>query len=446
MSDDEKIPGLDEWQPAEPPADFADKVMAARDASAQKSQPRRLRAAIGAGLLLASAAAWLFAVRGGDGVGQAAPLQRASLQLGRRGIAVAEAGARLDWQVKSGEARIHQTAGNVFYRVEKGGPFVVSTPAGDITVQGTCFRVEVDPMLGKQQLVAAGVGAAIASTVLVSVYEGRVLLANEHGKTALSAGEQGSARSGRAPDAIAQNSDALASKNDALAQNSAPPPEGITREQLLVRDQQQRTELEKLRTRVGELEAASKSADGKKKDERPFFDPSKDELQQMAKDCKLKWDHPPIVSNIDGMGFKNTPELGITDQERAEIIRVRTEENGRVLKELRSLYVEVTGDKSGAESLAPQALENEIMSKSPEETMQQVFYKLSHERAGLVAAPASTAGEPAAERLMRLMTGLGDDYEQKLGGAIGPDRAHQLRADQNGWGSRSQAQVGCPGE
>jgi hypothetical protein len=445
--DARSIGGLDEWKAMEPPADFADRVMAARDAGAQKSPPtRRLRAAIGAGLLLATAAAWLFAVRGGDAIGQAAPLQRASLQLGRRGIAVAEAGARLDWQVRSGDARIRQSAGNVFYRVEKGGPFVVSTPAGDVTVQGTCFRVEVEPMLSKQQVIAAGVGAAIASTVLVSVYEGRVLLANEHGKTVLSAGEQGSARSGRAPDALAQNNDAVASKNGAIAQNSTPPPEGITREQLLLRDQQQRAELDKLRARVQQLEVADKNGDGKKKDERPFFDPSKDELQQMAKDCKLKWDHPPIVSNIDGMGFKNTPELGITDQERAEIIRVRGELNARVLKDLRGLYVEVTGDKTGADSLAPQALENEIMSKSPEEILQQVFYKLSHERAGMAAAPTSTAGEPAAERLMRMMTNLGDDYEQKLGAAIGPDRAHQLRAEQNGWGSRSQASVGCPGE
>ena len=301
-------------------------------------------------------------------------------------------------------------------------------------------------MIGKQQLVAAGFGAAIASTVLVSVYEGRVLLANEHGKTVLQAGEKGSAASGRAPDAVAQNSDGPTAKNYAVAQNSAPPPEGITREQLLTRDQQQRAELDKLRARVQELEVASKSADGKKKDERPFFDPSKDELQQMAKDCKLKWDHPPVVSNIDGMGFKNTPELGITDQEKAEIIKVRTEENARVLKELRALYVEVTGDKAGAESLAPEALENEIMNKSPEAIVQQVFYKLSHERAGLMAPPASTAGEPAAERLMRMMTSLGDEYEQKLGAAIGPDRAHQLRTEQNGWGSRSQASVGCPGE
>jgi len=55
--------------------------------------------------------------------------------------------------------------------------FVVMTPAGEIHVLGTCFRVEVKPMnlkqtaLGARSVVAVG---AVASATVVSVYEGRV--------------------------------------------------------------------------------------------------------------------------------------------------------------------------------------------------------------------------------------------------------------------------------
>jgi hypothetical protein len=357
-------------------------------------------------------------------------------------VAVAEAGARLRWRVRSGDARVEQSQGSVFYRVEHGGAFVVSTPAGDVTVQGTCFRVEVEPMK-KQSLLAAGVGAVAATTILVSVYEGRVLLANEHGKATLSAGEQASARAGEAPVPVgnAQN-DAVAQMNGALASNSAA--EGLTRDQLLQRSEAQRAELDKLRARVHELEAGGGSGDKKKDGDHSFFEPTKDELQAMAKDCKLKWDRPGIGVNPQTMGPQRASELGLSEQERAEINRVNAELNQRVLTQLRALYVEVTGDKAGADSLTPQALEEEIEQKSPENVVQQTYFRLSHERAGLQAPPADSAGQPPVERLMRMMTTLGDDYEQKLGAAIGPDRAHQLRADQGGWNSRSQSSHGCP--
>src|SRR5438105_8541579 len=122
MRDDEPIAGLEEWTAPEPPAGFADRVMAARDANAQKSPSRRLRALLGAALLVGSAAAWLLAARAGDAAGEADFDARASLKIGGRGVAVAEAGARLSYRVHRGEAQVEQTVGDVFYRVEHGGP------------------------------------------------------------------------------------------------------------------------------------------------------------------------------------------------------------------------------------------------------------------------------------------------------------------------------------
>jgi hypothetical protein len=104
-----------------------------------------------------------------------------------RGRAFAEAGTHLAWSISAaGDVRVSPPAGSVFYRVEPGGEFVIVTPAGDVTVR-TCFRVEVAPMAlsvvdNKQRALFALGGAALASAVLVTVYEGRVRVPTESGQ------------------------------------------------------------------------------------------------------------------------------------------------------------------------------------------------------------------------------------------------------------------------
>lgn len=432
------------WPGDEPSAGFAARVTAAAEAeaAARTSPPKRRHASwVRVGVALtAVAAAIALALKVSPAlpqVGERLTAARETIALGRRGLAVAEAESALKWRVDAAGAELEQSAGDVFYRVEKGGPFVVRTPAGEVRVRGTCFRVEVDPM--KKSWMQMGAGAAMATAVLVTVYEGKVILANEKGQTTLAAGEQARVARGEAPSPA---SDAKSADHAALA---SAPAEGITREELLKRDQLQRAELEKLRSRVHVLEASGGSpgsaAAGKKES---FSSLSKDELQAMAKDCKLKWDQPGIGAKPETMGDEQARDLGLTDQERAEVNRVNAELNQRVTAQLRQLYVEVTGDKAGSEILAPGALEQEIMEKSSEKDAKQAFYNISHERAGMQPAPGSVDGAPAVERMMRLLTSLGDQYERELGKAIGPDLAHRMRADRGGWSSRSTSSMGCP--
>src|SRR5262249_13838709 len=181
------------------PAGFADRVLAARRAPAPR-RPRWVLATLAAGLAAALVAALWH--RGGIEKGTVAVLERTEIPLGRGAVAGAEPGAALAWGVDDGAARIEQTRGDVFYRVERGGPFVVATPAGTVTVKGTCFRVEVTEM--KQAVIGAAVGAAAMAAVLVTVYEGRVLLANEHGATEVRAGEKARAQAGETPAAVAR--------------------------------------------------------------------------------------------------------------------------------------------------------------------------------------------------------------------------------------------------
>ncbi len=152
---------LTAWEAAEPPARFADRVM---NSMAKRDAPRGwpTRRLAGLMVLVAAAAVVLLRVRTADpgSSGAARVAERQSLALGRRGVAVAEAGAELEWRVQpGGDARIVQKSGDVFYRVERGGRFVVVTAAGEVEVTGTCFRVEVDPMsFSKQAMWSAGLG------------------------------------------------------------------------------------------------------------------------------------------------------------------------------------------------------------------------------------------------------------------------------------------------
>jgi hypothetical protein len=432
----------------EPPAGFAERVAGAWDEERTTRPPRRRGFSIVVGALTLAAAAamllWLRLPPAATATGDREVSERTSFEVGRRATAVAEPGAALSWRVATdGTARVEQRAGDVFYRVEKGGPFVVSTTAGDVTVLGTCFRVEVQAM-DRKAVMAAGAGALAATTILVSVYEGRVLLANEHGRVEVAAGERGAAHGGSTP---SRSDAAEAAKKLAALQAAAaplpPPAAGASRDELLKRDTAQREELAKLRAQVAALESSSIAPYDRKSGE-AFFNPSKDELLAMAKECKLKWDSPSLSLTPETMGDKTAHELGVSDEERRQYNHVMSEFDAKMIAQLRALYVEVTGDKAGADTLTPQAMETEIRSKVPDAVAQDAYWRLSHERAGLVAAPADARNAPAIERFLRLETSAGDEFERELGGAIGPDRARALRSEHGGWGSRSVSSSDCP--
>jgi hypothetical protein len=344
-------------------------------------------------------------------------------------------------------ARVLQPLGDVFYRVEPGGPFVVATPAGDVTVLGTCFRVEVmDMKASKPAITGAVVGAAITATVLVTVYEGRVLLANEKGKTEVKAGERATAGSGGAPGpAVAAGAAASATKVDVPL--PAPPPDNATREELLARDRAQREELAKLRAQVATLSSDSDTGKRHHRDgDTSYFAPTKDELLEMAKNCTVKFDIPPIGGNShDIISTEDMDKLNITTDEKAALDRTLDDLHAKLVAQLRALYVELTGNAAMAEELAPLALEQEISEKSTDADRFAWTTLISRERAGLAQPPANLAARPPVERMYRLLTSYGDQVEQAFANVVGADRAHGIRAANNGWGSQYRS-GGCRDE
>jgi ferric-dicitrate binding protein FerR (iron transport regulator) len=179
--DDKEIKELDAFRAPEPPPGFAGRLSAARPARrVRRKWP--LRAAI---VAVALSALFLVVVHPRKpAAGELAAVARTQRAIaGGRAIAVAEPGAHLSWR---GD-RVLQDAGDVFYRVAPGESFTVATPGGDVTVLGTCFRVEVSDM---KSVTAAALGAAVSAAVLVTVYEGKVKLANAHGVQKVGPGEK----------------------------------------------------------------------------------------------------------------------------------------------------------------------------------------------------------------------------------------------------------------
>jgi hypothetical protein len=466
MSDDDLKRALGELPVGDPPAGFVDQVLAARRAEQAAAvdrllessrAPRRRRPLLLAGFVavIVAATIGLFVLTrnqatpaslagGADSVDE-----RRSLAIGERAVAVAEPGAGLSWKLSAdGGALVEQKYGSVFYRVDHGGLFVVDTPAGQVQVLGTCFRVEVDPMNPLlKSVVSAGAGAIVATAVVVTVYEGKVRVSNASGVLDVRPGESASLRDGQAPARLDTPSAPVASAGPSAALLAAPPAD-VTREQLLVRDGQQREQLATLDGRVRQLEA-EKAALASKKPGGPDepregrhkvhgFTP--EEWAEMAEKCEVRFDLPQFGLNPPKIPARQAAAMGISDDQRIAMESVLGRMNSQYMSTVRGLYVEVTGDTAGADNLEPLAMVNEMEHKSPPGSSSAARKRVALERAGKVAPPADPQAGPAIERLMRYVLGVSDDTERELAAVVGAEKAAVLR--DKGFGHRS-AISGC---
>jgi hypothetical protein len=459
---DDRIDGLDAWEPMEPPSGFADRVLASRDVRNDDDAPDVATRKAPSRVLTVSAVVVGIACVGALAIGLTRSdersatsgtldsTQRETVALGHRGVAVVEPGARVQWKVAgNGATEIQQDSGNVFYRVDRGGAFEVDTPAGRVDVTGTCFRVEVNPMR-KQTLIGAGVGAALAATLVVTVYEGRLLFANDSGKAEAKAGETIVVGSETAPTVVKTEADP-----DDVADIIAPAPaDDITRDDLLVRDEQQRKEIAALKSKMKKMQHRVADGSAKKvkrggprthdEDGRPWFDPSPEALKEFAEECRVRYDTPP-VTGMKPMQFgpERGGELGLTAEELSALNQVMTAMHAAWRDRIRDLYIEATGDNAGADQLSSQAMQQEINDKGAEGEMPRVQKLIAWERAGMVEPPADWSSASPVERFYRMLSQLGDEMQVALGDRIGAERAKFLREKNGGWGRRMEY-AGCP--
>ena len=434
---------LDAWHPAPPPPGFSDRVVAARPVAADPTlrRARRRRMAAWSAAAAAAAAAALVAygalgTHAGTHAGHgelAASTARVTAQVGERAVVVAEPAAQLRWTIAGdGAADVTQPAGNVFYRVDHGGPLVVHTPAGDIHVTGTCFRVEVEMTKPSHLILAGAAGAAIATGVVITVYEGRVVADTRGAHTELLPGTR----------------TVLDAPGHALVALAVPPPGPVaapsldiahaSHDQLVARIAAQDAELAKLRApapgeapRRGVPFVEEPSPDG-----RPWHDPSPATLKAWAADCHIRFDEP---------GF-NTPgvvgdQRNLTADELPEYNAAVAGVQQKFTALVRALYVLTTADTAGAETLSLDGMIQEIIAKAPPGEDGVDRATLSQERAGMIPTPTDTTHEPALEQLLRAQMALGDQTQAALADRFGADRAATIRGES--FGMRREWN-GCP--
>jgi hypothetical protein len=448
---------LASWATSDPPAGFVDRVVAATRQRAAPTAARRHRRSIAAVTLAAvAAAAALVLLRGsggpGDGTrgiaeGARVVADRETIALGARGVAVAEAGSELTWTVSAARAaEVHQARGDVFYRVEKGGPFLVETPFGQVIVRGTCFRVEVlDMNVARQTWIGGAMGAALAATILITVYEGRIRVVNARGHADARAGERIALGAGAAPERLPTGPSGA---SGSVAAVEPPPSDTATLDELRRRDQSHRGEIALLRARVQALESPGAAAEAgvgsaHKQGNKKVFDLSQDELVAMAKECELRFDIPGYGAEPRLMDDKLAATANLSAADRAIYDQTVRKENEQYMASLRALYQELAGD--AGDNLDAVALYMEILHKSPTADYEAARKQLAEERAGMVARPADTTGHgrSVVERMLRLQSSAGNTLEQLLAAQLGPDKAHQIR--EAGWaGGDDSILYGCP--
>ena len=443
----EAAAALAAWATSDPPAGFVDRVIAAARQDHATPAPARYRRSLGAAVVAVIAvAASLMLLRDDAALpdeGARVIQDRETISLGGRGVAVAEPGTEITWTVSAtGSAEVHQTHGDVFYRVENGGPFVVETPHGRIIVRGTCFRVEVlDMSVSRQTWIGGAVGAALAATVVIAVYEGRVRVVNARGHADGRPGDRVALAPGIAPTRLGPGA-----SEAGVASVEPPPPGSATLPELLRRDQSHRGEIALLRARVRALETAGPEAeaalardhrDGK----RAIIDISHDELAEMAKNCEIRFDIPGYGIEPRLMDDKLAEADQLSADDRAIYDQTVRKENDRYMTALRALYQELGGGDAG--NLDTHALFSEILHKSPTADFEAARKQLAEERAGLTAPPADLRNRSVVERMLRLEISAGSTLEQLLAAELGAGKAHQIR--KNGWAGLDNAILhGCP--
>jgi hypothetical protein len=376
------------WPALEPPRAFSARVLSALDrVGPPGAAPKRRVGLAAVGLVAVAALALLVGgslfrprppLRPGGGEVQATV--RETLSLGGRAVAVAEEGAQLGWTVSGGRVRVEQRRGAVFYRVDHGTPFVVSTSAAEVTVTGTCFQVEV------------------GDAVSVRVFEGEVSLGNRRSVLSLQAGERGRVEVGRDPVRVGEE--------------PAPVPGSDGR-------------VARLEHALAEARQATPPAPGPLVD-RKFIDLSADELKALGARCELRYARP---EHLVGFGAPDLAgRFGLDERERMAVVEIMEDQRTRFVEELRAIYGEIVGDPVTAAKLSPVALVDEINAKSRPGEDVEARNRLFDEWTGKAQPPtgAALAARPPVERFWRLISGAGDVFVRRLTEVVGHERASAI--------------------
>ncbi len=463
----------DAWSVPEPSVEFAAGVLDAHFAAGETGTevlakaPRRPWAWLWAVAAVLIVVGLVWTLRGGKSFeDQLEARDVQTVALGDRATAVAQPGTKMKWSVDSdGTTRIDQSSGRVFYRVDHGERFDVVTPSGTVTVTGTCFEVDLESTPMKTSTRAGALGAVLASALVVTVYEGGVVLANDNGRVDLAAGQAGRVSDAQAPvrfDPGGDERDAeLAGVSKSKSKSKKPKPGEIAGDPM-AHIQRQARDIDRIREekdaqakRIQELEtevlALGGSVDPKSPEAAkarakmcasqsrggscPFLEPDQDTLLEMARCATVKIDSLGFVDNLDPPAPGTIAErLGVTDPDEAQKLHAAaTQQYDDYNRALRAMYLELGGDENTVEDASGSTLQSFIEDQLDPGLAGDIRRQIAQERAGLREAPADIPALSIEERFARLLAESGNEFERLLGQELGSERARELRKQHDGW-------------
>jgi hypothetical protein len=424
------------WEPQEPPRGFAERVVeTARRSEPAPAKPRSRAARVFAGLLLAAAMAAVIGFglhrQGAGARGAVVAGERQEVRVGTRALAVLEKGARVTWDGDE----VKQSGGDVFWRVEPGARFTVRTPAADVTVKGTCFRVKVDggeDEMNARDAKSGVVGAAIAATALVGVYEGKVAVSHAGQSVDLVAGQSAEAgpggvkRVGAGADEAAQGGAAAASASEgekALTQANANLADSVR----TYRRRLEAIEAEKKKLEKELAQAQAQLADGgvAKSD----YDLSPEDLKELAKKGEVRARIPCAGTNGDYQWSpKDLNKLGLAPQDGPLLQQAFKRSHDRTWGVIQPLCSQALGG-ADVSKIGQQACESVLMnlanendSGAADEDIRQVAEIL----AGMRPPPGpDSKADPLLVSLLALAS-ESRSIQSDLAKSIGPDDAQRV--------------------
>ncbi len=453
MSDEENVREL--WRAASeeaPSVSARDRALAAA-LSAADDAPRssvrgperasvvarasRARIAIAAAAVVALAAAIAVVVTRAPKPGNVTASARTEIDIGGRARAVLEPTAHVAWKSPDD---VEQSAGSVFYRVERGGPFRVHTPAGDVAVLGTCFRVTLrkDDM-NLRDLKSGSIGAAVSLAAIVVVYEGKVAVSHAGQSVELAAGETARASTAGVKKAEAEDRLGQASTtDDPIADPTLMANQNLVASVSDYRARMEKIEIERraLEQQLADARARLEAIDAGAKP--PKLEVTEDEWKELAKEGSVKMRVP---CNWKGGWYPSPQQLNALGLSPADASAVQAASN-HVYERSWALIKPVCerlGGKEIAERLGLDGCPNFIFSYErgvDREAAFESMRRVSEMRAGL--RPMLALDDPSltpVERVFLVNTGMQKMMETDLAQTFGPDEAHRLVTSESfcGW-------------
>jgi hypothetical protein len=340
---------------------------------------------------------------------------RLEVKVGARALAVLEKGAHMAWDGES----VVQSHGDIFWRVEPGARFVVKTPEADVTVKGTCFRVDVrgrEDAMTRRDAVASAIGAAMGAATLVGVYEGRVALAHGRQSVDLTAGQEGRADATGvhvAGDTARPDDTALLQANANLAGS--------------VSDYRRRLEALEEQKRVLEKQLAEAETKRGGEPENPATKPlTADDWREFAKKGTL-----PLRLPCDPGNMKFD---GLPPDDAAAAQAAFDASQKRVWSVLQSSCAKALGlDEALAEQLGTDRCIPAVFAQAQGVSLKTVFHDVALIRAGDLPVPTSDDPTSALVRVGAAVTGEVGNIEADLTSKLGPDETRTVMQQWDCW-------------